>query len=189
MNHQSGQIRLFLCSEFHSYDFFLSKSRDIDIFELFLRCWRQFGFTKNLEKFSAKILIPLLLKCSLLSFKCSLGSMLSSCERNEISLSSHISTRRRFTSFALLCKSPSLRTMPDTVTVFINDVARSIVAYAIWLGVFSVLKSFVLACRTIWSGFISRKVCLTWSVIKLIFAPENECTLTRCLYLIFLVSR
>ena len=84
---------------------FLSKSRDIDVFKLVFCCWCQFSFAKNLENFSAKILIPLLLKCSLLSFKCLLGSILSSCERNQIFLSLHISTRRRFTSFALLFKS------------------------------------------------------------------------------------
>ena len=172
--------------------FFLSKCRDLDVFKLVFRCWSQFSFTRNLEKFSAKILIPLLLKCSLLSFNCLLGSMLSSCERNEIFLPLHISTRRRFTSFALLFKSSSHGTMPHTVTVLsslFNYVTGSIVAFAIWLDVFSVLKLFVPACRIIWSRFISRKVGLTWSVIQLIFVPENEGTLARCLCLIFLVSK
>ena len=93
---------------------FLSKSRNIDVFKLVLRCWCQFSFTRNLEKLSAKILIPLLLKCSLLTFKCLLGSMLSSCEGNEIFLSLHIRTSQRFTQFALFLKSSSLGTMPNT---------------------------------------------------------------------------
>ena len=71
---------------------FLCKSGDIDAFKLVFCCWRQFSFTRNLEKFSAKILIPLLFKCSFLSFKCLLGSMISSCKKNEIFLSLHIST-------------------------------------------------------------------------------------------------
>ena len=58
----------------------LSKSRDINLFKLVFRCWCQFSFTKNLEKFSAKILILILLKCSLLSFSCLLGSILFSCK-------------------------------------------------------------------------------------------------------------
>ena len=131
---------------------FLSKSRDIDVFKLVFRCCRQFSFTRNLEKLSAKFLILLLLKCSLVLLKCLLGSMLSSCERNEISLSLHISTTQQFTSFAWLFKSSSLGTMPDTVTVFssfFRDVARSIVAFAIRMAVFSVLKLFVPPCRTI----------------------------------------
>ena len=98
---------------------FLSKSRDIDVFKLVFPCWHQLSFTRNLETFSAKILIPLIFKCSLLSFKCLLGSMLSSPERNQIFLSLHISTRRWFASFTLLFKSSSFGTMPENYIVII----------------------------------------------------------------------
>ena len=97
----------------------LSKSRDIDGFKLAFICWLQFSFAKNLEKFSSKILIPLLFKCNLLSVMCLLGSILSSCEKNEIFLSLQVSSRRIFASFALFFHSPSLETMPDTVTVLL----------------------------------------------------------------------
>ena len=70
-----------------------------------------------------------------------------------------------------------------------SGIRHMILAFAIWQAVFSVLKSFVPVCRIIWSRFISRKVGFTWSVIQLIFASENERTLTRCLCLILLVSR
>ena len=94
------QIQLILYSEFHSYDSFLFKSRDIDVFKLVFCCWCQFSFTRNLEKFSAKILIPLLFKYNLLLFTYLLGSIPSSCERSKIFLSLQISTRWRLTSFA-----------------------------------------------------------------------------------------
>ena len=67
---------------------------------------------------SRKILFKLF-KCNLLSVMCLLGSILSSCEKNEIFLSLQISSRRIFTSFSLLFHSSSLETMPDTVTVLL----------------------------------------------------------------------
>ena len=77
LDHQFGQIRLILYLEFHSYDFFLCKSRDINILLKLVFCyWRQFSFTRNLEKFSAKTLISLLFEYNLLLFKCLLGSVI-----------------------------------------------------------------------------------------------------------------
>ena len=86
----------------------LPKSGDRDVFKLAFHCWRQFSFNRNVEKFSVKNLISLLFKCNLLSFKCLVGSILLSCERNEIFLSVHIGIRQWFTSFALLFNSSSL---------------------------------------------------------------------------------
>ena len=44
------------------------------------------------------------------------------------------------------------------------------------------------ACKTVWSRFISHKVGFTWSVIQLIFVPNNERTLTS-VYVYFLSQK
>ena len=84
------------------------------------RYWRQFSFVKNPEIFSAKTLIPCLLKCNLLSFKFLLGSMMSLWQRNDIFLSLHIKTRRLLTSVVLLSSLSDLGTIADIDKVFVS---------------------------------------------------------------------
>ena len=117
---------------------------NLDIFKLVFRCAYQFSFTRSPEKFSTKFLVPLLsTKCNLLSLKCLIGSILSPCERNEIFFSLHIRT-----SLGFIWQQS--KPWNNARHHFSNDVARSIVAFAISLTVFSVLKSFVFACRTVY---------------------------------------
>ena len=104
--------------------------RDTLVKILLFRCWREFSFVKNPEIFSAKTLIPCLLKCNLLLFKYWLGSMISLWERNSIFLSWQIKMRQLLTLVALFSSLPDIGTTSDIDTVFVsffNDVHNAII--------------------------------------------------------------
>ena len=144
------------------------------------KCWKSFCKNFNTVKFK--------FKCNLLSLRCFLESIISLCAMNGIFLSAHINTEPLLTLAALLLRLSKRGTMPDTITelsVFFNDVVQSMINFAIWLAVFSVRRSFLPACKIMWSGLSSRRVGFTWSTIQLTFASESYCTLKRYLCLTF----
>ena len=106
--------------------------------------------------------------------------------------SAHIWIKRLFISLVLLLNLSFLCTIRDIDILLswdFNVIASSVMDLAVWLAVLSKLRSLVTQCEIIWSGLKSRTLGLTWWCMHLTFAELNGRTLTRHLWLSFLVNK